>query len=56
MPQEPEEEAEVEEEVVVVHQCYNQVECSARLEWMGCNQDAWLSERRASASGTLLEH
>ena len=36
--------------------CYVQVECSAQLELRGCDQGVLLSECRASASGTLLEH
>ena len=36
--------------------CYVQVERSARLELTGCDQDAWLSDDGASASGTRSEH
>ena len=35
--------------------CYVQVERLARLEWSGCDQDVWLSDGEASASGTQLE-
>ena len=36
--------------------CYVRVECSARLELTGCNQDVSLIGDGASASSTQLEH
>ena len=41
---------------VVPVACYVQVEHSARLELMGCDQDILLVGDRASASSTLSEH
>ena len=35
--------------------CYVRVERSAQLEQRGCDQDVWLSDDEASASGTQLE-
>ena len=42
--------------LVHLHGCYVRVECSARLELSGCDQDVLLAGDGASALSTLSEH